>query len=53
LFDNRLIVFLIYQGNGLSADTITSTDPHDITLCRTAFEAVWKLSIPHSEYQPG
>jgi hypothetical protein len=52
LFDNRLIVFLIYQGSGLAADKVTSTDPADIRLCRSAFEAVWKLSIPHRDYQP-
>lgn len=52
LFDDRLIVFLIYSGTGLSTDKITSTDPADIRLCRSAFEAVWKLSIPHSDYHP-
>lgn len=52
LFDDRLIVFLIYAGNGLGTDKVTSTDPADIRLCRSAFEAVWELSIAHSDYQP-
>jgi hypothetical protein len=52
LFDDRLIVFLIYAGNGLATDKLVSTDPADIQLCRSAFEAAWKLSIPHSEYKP-
>lgn len=52
LFDDRLIVFLIYAGNGLATDKLVSTDPADIRLCRSAFEAAWKLSIPHSEYKP-
>jgi hypothetical protein len=52
LFDDRLVVFLIYTGNGLNAGLESSTDPADIDLCRSAFEAVWKLSIPHREYQP-
>lgn len=52
LLDNRLVIFLVYQGNGLAADKITSTDPDDIALCRSAFESVWKYAIPHSEYQP-
>lgn len=52
LLDNRLVIFLIYQGNGLAVDKITSTDPSDIALCRGAFESVWRLAIPHSEYQP-
>lgn len=52
LFDNRLAIFLIYGGNGLGTDKITSTDPADIRLCRSAFEAVWRLAIPHSDYKP-
>jgi hypothetical protein len=52
MFDDRLIVFLHYAGNGLALDRVASTDPADIQLCRSAFEAVWKLSIPHSEYHP-
>ena len=52
LFDDRLVVFLIYSGNGLNADYQSSTDPDNIHLCRSAFEAVWKLSIPHSDYKP-
>lgn len=52
LFDDRLVVFLIYAGDGLAADKVTSTDPHDIGLCRSAFDAVWELSIPHRDYKP-
>jgi hypothetical protein len=50
LFDDRLAVFLLYAGNGLAVDKVTSIDPDDIKLCRSAFEAVWKLSIPHRDY---
>jgi Family of unknown function (DUF6879) len=52
LFDDRLVIFLIYAGSGLGNDKIASTDLEDIQLCRSAFDAVWKLSIPHSEYKP-
>jgi hypothetical protein len=52
LFDGRLAVFLIYAGNGLAVDRMTSTDAADIRLCRSAFEAVWNLSIPHRDYRP-
>ena len=52
LFDERLIVFLLYAGNGLATEKLVSTEPAHIQLCRSAFEAVWKLSIPHSEYKP-
>jgi hypothetical protein len=52
LFDNMLAVFLTYTGNGLSAGMFVSRDQADVQLCRSAFEAVWKLSIPHSDYNP-
>lgn len=52
LLDDRLVIFLHYSGDGLGVDKVTSTDPHDITLCRTAFDAVWKLAIPHRDYKP-
>lgn len=52
LFDDRLALFLLYSGNGLSEGMFSSTDPADLRLCRSAFEAVWKLSIPHRAYTP-
>jgi len=52
LFDDRLVVFLLYAGNGIGIGKISSSDPADIRLCRSAFEATWKLSVPHREYQP-
>ena len=52
LFDDRLALFLLYAVNGLSAGMLRSTGPADLRLCRSAFEAAWKLSIPHREYAP-
>jgi hypothetical protein len=52
LFDDRLVVFLLYAGSGLSAGMMSSTDPADISLCRSAFDAVWKISTPHRDYKP-
>lgn len=52
LFDDRLVVFLHYAGNGLAVDKVTSVDPADINLCRSAFDAVWELAVPHNEYKP-
>lgn len=52
LLDDQLVIFLHYAGNGLNVDFVTSTDPADIQLCRDAFEAVWKLSIPYRDYIP-
>jgi hypothetical protein len=52
LFDDELVVFLIFAGNGLVVDRLSTTDGSAIDLCRSAFESVWKLSIPNSEYRP-
>ena len=52
LFDDRLAVFLTYTGNGLAAGKFRSGGVADIRLCRSSFEAVWKLSVPHRDYHP-
>lgn len=52
LFDDRLALFLLYTGNGLSAGMRSSADSADLRLCRSAFEAAWELSVPHREYAP-
>jgi hypothetical protein len=52
LFDDELVIFLIFAGNGLVVDRQATTDRETINLCRSAFEAAWNLSIPNSEYQP-
>lgn len=53
LFDDRTVVFLLYSGDGLATDRVTSADPDDIRLCRSAFESLWRYAIPHRDYQPG
>jgi hypothetical protein len=53
LFDDELVVFILFAGSGLVVDQITTTDLAAITLCRNAFEAVWQLAIPNSAYRPG
>jgi hypothetical protein len=52
VFDGRVVVFLIYAGNGLVREMISSTDPGDITACEEAFGDVWKHAIPHRDYSP-
>ncbi len=52
LFDRELAVFLIFAGNGLVMDYLSTTDQAAVDLCVSAFDAVWNLSIPNSEYQP-
>jgi hypothetical protein len=52
LFDDELLVFLVFAGNGLVVDRPAMTDPRLIGRCRASFEAAWALSIPHREYTP-
>ncbi|MFD9062697.1 DUF6879 family protein [Kitasatospora purpeofusca] len=35
---------------GFCKDEITS-DPETVTLCATAFEAVWERAVPHHLYE--
>ncbi len=53
LFDDEVVVFLIFAASGLVVDRYRTTDHSAIELCRTSFEQVWKLSIPNSEYPSG
>jgi len=53
LFDDELLVFLVFAGNGMVVDRPAKTDPNLIARCRASFEAAWALSIPHREYTPG
>ena len=53
LFDDELLVFLVFAGNGLVVDRPARTDPDLIARCRASFEAAWACSIPHHEYTPG
>ena len=50
-FDDRLVRFTVFAGDGEVAGQQYSEDPDVITACRTAFEAVWEHAVPHEEYR--
>jgi hypothetical protein len=52
LFDDELLVFMVFAGNGIVVDRPAMTHPELIARCRASFEAAWALSIPHHEYTP-
>ncbi len=52
LFDDEVAVILVFAANGLVVDRQRTTDLSVIQLCRSAFAAVWELSIPDREYRP-
>ena len=51
LFDSSLLLVNHFDGEGEWLETSTSTDPHEVQLCADAFEAVWELGVPHSDYR--
>jgi hypothetical protein len=52
LFDDSTVVFTVFTGQGHVCQRQLTTDPAIVQLCRSAFEAVWALGIPHSAYTP-
>jgi hypothetical protein len=52
LFDDSTVAFTVFTGEGDVFECQLTTDRAAVQLCRSAFEAVWSLAIPHSEYKP-
>lgn len=52
LFDDSTVVFTVFTGQGQVFQRQLTTDPVVIQLCRSAFERVWALAIPHRDYTP-
>jgi hypothetical protein len=51
VFDDRLVRFTVFAGDGEVAGQQYSEDADVIMLCRAAFEAVWEHAVPHEEYR--
>lgn len=51
LFDDRLVRFHHFAGDGEHIVDELTDDPSAIKLCATAFEAVWDRAIDHQEYR--
>jgi hypothetical protein len=52
LFDDRLVRFHHFSGDGEIIEDELSDDPSIIRLCARAFEAAWERAVPHAEYRP-
>ncbi|AXI78165.1 DUF6879 family protein [Peterkaempfera bronchialis] len=50
LFDDQLIRFGHFTGDGASAGHELTSDPDVVKLCNTAFEAVWERGVPHEGF---
>jgi hypothetical protein len=51
VFDDRLVEFNHFTGEGASAGPELCDDPAVVKLCSSAFEAVWERAVPHAEYR--
>jgi len=52
LFDGIAVLFNYFGGDGGAAGTELRDDPAVVSLCATAFEAVWDRAVPHGDYRP-
>ncbi|GAA2020741.1 hypothetical protein GCM10009839_16900 [Catenulispora yoronensis] len=52
IFDNRIVMFQLFAGNGAFVDATVTETPEVVARCVDAFEAIWTRSIPHDEYRP-
>jgi hypothetical protein len=53
LFDDRLIRFHHFSGDGEIVEDELCDDLAVIARCMAAFEAVWDRAVPHAEYRLG
>ncbi|MDT0446752.1 DUF6879 family protein [Streptomyces johnsoniae] len=50
LFDDRLVQFNIFDGDGRWTATEQTEEPGVVSACSAAFEAVWQRAVPHLKY---
>ncbi|MGW6459747.1 DUF6879 family protein [Streptomyces sp. NPDC055078] len=51
LFDEQLVRWNHFAGDGSPTEGETSDDPAAVKLCADAFETVWARAIPHDQYE--
>lgn len=51
VFDDRLVRFSLFGGDGEVHGHQFFDDPNVIKLCMSAFETVWELATPHQEFK--
>lgn len=52
VFDDELVRFGYFAGDGTYLGQEIVTDPDVVKLCSSAFERVWERAIDHAEYEP-
>lgn len=51
VFDDELVLFLHYAGNGMNAAFETTDDPATVQACGRAFSTVWDMTTPVRDYR--
>ena len=51
IFDGTTVLFNHFTGDGGWVGNELTTDPRVAQLCASAFEAVWELGVPHSDFK--
>jgi hypothetical protein len=52
VFDDRLVRFGYFAGDGTYLDDELAGDPETVRECAEAFERVWERAVPHADYRP-
>jgi hypothetical protein len=52
VFDDELVLFLHYAGNGTNASFEITEDAQVVSGCKEAFEAAWDVATPFRDYRP-
>lgn len=52
VFDDSVVLFLHYAGNGTNAGFEITENPRMVQSCRDTFESVWSLTTPFDEHRP-
>jgi hypothetical protein len=52
VFDGRLVRFGYFAGDGTYLGDELTDEPEVARTCAEAFEAVWEIAIPHTDYRP-
>jgi hypothetical protein len=50
LFDDKLVVFTVFEPGGRFAGGATTNDPAIVNHCKTVRDRVWQTAIPHHRY---
>lgn len=53
VLDGEIVIFNVLDGEDNRAEQQLFTEPDVVNSCLDAFEAAWKLAVPHREYHHG